>query len=500
VSAAVAKPDLQAQLVELAAKLSRDPLAFVQCCYPWGVAGTELAAETGPDTWQASVLAAVRDGLLNPSEAVRVAVSSGHGPGKSALACWLVHWALCTLPDTRCIITANTANQLSQKTMGEMHKWHRLCLFRDWFEIGAMSLASTAPGHERTWRADSVPWSKENTEAFAGLHNSGRRILVVFDEASAIDDEIWQVTEGIFTDANTQLIWAVFGNPTRNSGRFRECWGKFRHRWRCWTVDSRTAKRTNKQQLQQWIDDYGVDSDYCRIRVRGIFPSAGSMQFIPGGLVDAAAVREADVNIFDALVIGVDVARFGDDASVIYFRKGRDGRTIPPIKLRQVSTMTLAARVADEARRLGADGIFVDGGGVGGGVVDRLRQMQVPRVYDVQFGAKADRAFTGLDMPRSANKRAELWASMREWLSVGAIPDDPELRADLTAVEFGYNVRSEIQLEKKEDLKRRGLASPDVADALALTFAYDIAPSALAGREGGAPARILSDYDPLGAY
>src|SRR5258706_835488 len=350
---------------------------------PWGSGA--LAGKDCQEGWQNEILLDVRDGLLNPSEAVRVAVSSGHGTGKSALACWLVLWALCTLPDTRCIITANTANQLSQKTMGEMHKWHRLCLWRDWFEISAMSLASTAPGHERTWRADAVPWSKENSEAFAGLHNSGKRILVVFDEASAIDDEIWRVTEGALTDENTDLIWAVFGNPTRNSGRFRECWGKLRHRWHCWQIDSRTAKKTNKQQLAQFVADYGEDSDYCRIRVKGEFPRQGSMQFIGDGLVDAATMREASANIFDPLVLGCDIARFGDDATVIWARKGRDASTIPPIRLRGADTMTVAGRIAEEAQRLNTDAVVIDGASLRAGAVDRCRRLNGRNIFDGQF-------------------------------------------------------------------------------------------------------------------
>ena len=156
-----------------------------------------------------------------------------------------------------------------------------------------------------------------------------------FDEASAISDRIWEVSEGALTDDETEIVWLAFGNPTRNTGRFRECFGRFRHRWDCAHIDSRQVEGTNKPQLDQWVLDYGEDSDFVRVRVKGIFPHSGAMQFISSGLVEEAMSpgREGFGTIYDPLVMGVDVARFGDDRSVIRFRRGRDGRSIPPIKL-----------------------------------------------------------------------------------------------------------------------------------------------------------------------
>src|SRR5690606_38633063 len=112
-----------------------------------------------------------------------------------------------------------------------------------------------------------VPWSERNTEAFAGLHNAGKRIIVIFDEASAIPDIIWETTEGALTDVDTEILWFVFGNPTRNTGRFRDCFdgGKFAHRWRQQKVDSRQVQRTNKKEIEDWIADYGLDSDFVRV-------------------------------------------------------------------------------------------------------------------------------------------------------------------------------------------------------------------------------------------
>ena len=114
------------------------------------------------------------------------------------------------------------------------------------------------------------------------MHNQGKRIIALFDEASSIPDVIWETTEGALTDKDTEIIWGVFGNPTRNTGRFRECFagGRFQHRWQPRQVDSRTARLTNKEEIAEWINDYGEDSDFVRVRVKGIFPRAGSMQFV----------------------------------------------------------------------------------------------------------------------------------------------------------------------------------------------------------------------------
>jgi hypothetical protein len=500
---AAMKSDLEGQLVEAIAGFAHDPLGFVRFVYPWGEPGRELAAASGPRAWQCALLAELgrrlregrQLGLLLPALMAR---ASGHGVGKSTVAAWVLHWALSTMPDARVILTANTENQLRTKSWPEVAKWMRLAINSHWFRTTATAVYSADVEHERLWRADAIPWSEENTEAFAGLHNKGRRVVLLFDEASAISDKIWEVSEGALTDEDTEIVWLAFGNPTRNTGRFRECFGRFRHRWDHAHIDARDVEGTNKTQIESWLRDYGEDSDFFRVRVRGIFPHAGSLQFIASDLVEAAVSREVLLVRDEPLIMGVDVARFGDDASVIRFRRGRDARTIPPIKLRGADTMQLAARIADESARFRVDQIFIDGGGVGGGVVDRCRQIGL-RVTEVQFGAKSDRAPVGQDRAIGyANKRAEIWASLRDWLAGGAIDSDPELIADLTGIEYGYVLRDgldAIQLERKEDMKRRGLASPDDGDALALTFAYPVIASSVA-RSRRAGRFYKSDYSP----
>ena len=455
----------------LAARWSRDPLAFVRGAFPWGKG--ELEGFTGPDKWQTSVLEYLKSGL-KPGErddVLRVAVASGHGIGKSCLTAWLILWSMATFPDTRVLVTANTEAQLRTKTWPELAKWHRLCLFKDWFAFTATTLASSQPGHDKTWRADAIAWSENNTEAFAGLHNKGRRELVLFDEASAISDRIWEVTEGALTDANTQILWLCFGNPTRNTGRFFDCFGRLRNRWHTMNIDSRDAAITNKKQLAQWAADYGEESDFFKVRVRGIFPSQSASQFIPRSIVDDAMERNpAQAPRAFAAMVGVDVARFGDDSTVIATRVGRDA-TLPLLQYRGLDGVQVARRVRDHLEELKAQGYRVycamDGTGVGGPVVDILNHAGY-RIEEVNFGAAAN------DQTRYRNRRCEIWGRMRDWLKTGSIPKDEELAMDLTAPEFSYDDNGRVILERKEDIKKRGLPSPDKADALALTFAMDV--------------------------
>lgn len=469
------KPNPLHDLATDIASFTYDPLAHAMYAYPWG-AGV-LTGIQGPREWQCDVMEDIREHLSNAETRftpLRIARASGHGIGKSALIAMLVKWGLDTCDDCRIVITANTENQLITKTSPEIMKWHNLSITRDWFKPSATKLASTTPGHADSWRADLVTWSENNTEAFAGLHNQGKRIIVVLDEASRIAPKVWEVILGALTDEGTEILFLAFGNPTQNTGSFRECFGKHRHLWKTAQIDSRTVEGVNKAYLDELVATYGEDSDIVKVRVRGMFPSTSSMQFISSAVVEEARKREVKIDPADPLVIGVDVARFGDDSSTIYFRRGRDARSIKPIRLHGVDTMQLASRVAEQQRIHKADMVCVDGGGVGGGVVDRLKQMGVP-VAEVTFGA-SPLGHVRLK-ERVANRRAEMWAIMRDWLPGGMIPDDQTLNDDLIGVEYGFNARDEILLEKKEHMKTRGLASPDDGDGLALTFAVPVLPS-----------------------
>lgn len=461
----------QAALASDLACFEHDPLGYVLWAFPWAMPGTELEREAGPRAWQREELEHIGKAVASSrdtSEVVREAISSGHGIGKSALVAWLSRWALATREDSRGVVTANTETQLRTKTWPEVAKWHRLAMDRELFVCTATALHSADPEHEKTWRVDAVTWSENNTEAFAGLHNKGKRLLVVFDEASGIADRVWEVTEGALTDEQTEIIWAALGNPTAPAGRFRECFRKNRHRWRARQIDSRDVEGTNKELFAQWITDHGLDSDFVKVRVRGIFPALSAKQFISETDVDAAFGRELrpEQYNFAPIILSCDPAWEGDDELVIAKRQGLHFdilRVIP----KNDNDIVIAGIIAQLEDTHEADAVFIDGG-FGTGIVSAGRTLKRDWTL-VWFGGRPDDQ-------GCLNKRAEMWKLTRDWLKGGgAIPKDQVLRDDLIGPETVARMDGKLMLEPKDAMKRRGVKSPNRADALALTFAYPVA-------------------------
>jgi hypothetical protein len=241
------------------------------------------------------------------------------------------------------------------------------------------------------WRCDAHTCREENSEAFQGLHAANSTPFFVFDEASGVPDKIFEAREGGSTDGEPMIF--DFGNPTRNSGRFfEECEGRFKHRFRVRRIDSRDVKITNKSRIRQWFDDYGPESDFFKVRVRGIFPATGDRQFIPRDVVDIAQARIVVQDNLAPLVLGVDVARFGKNESVIYPRRGRDARSFIPRMYLGLDTIQLTGKIIEVYREFCAlnlkpQAIFVDGGGIGGAIVDQLNQLGYSPI-EVHFSGK----------------------------------------------------------------------------------------------------------------
>lgn len=461
--------DLQEELIAEVGETIFDPLAYAERFYPWNEGSLE--GSLGPRKWQAEILAYIRAHLSDPATRYtpcKIAVSSGHGIGKSAFMGMVSNWAMSVCEDCKGVITAGTGTQLSTKTVPEISKWFKLSFNSHWFDVRATSIRSLDKEHELSWRLDFVTWSEHNTDAFAGLHNKLKVIILIYDEASAIADPVWDVSEGALTDEKTIIIWLAFGNPTRNTGKFRECFGRYKHRWKTFQIDSRTVEGTNKEQIAKWVEDYGEDSDFVRVRVRGEFPRAGSSQFIGSDTVAAARKYRAEGYLQLPKILSVDVARFGDDQTVIGWRQGRKAVILG--KFRSLDTVQVAERVIEFIGKEQPDATVIDADGIGAGVIDQLRYRGFKdRVFEFHGGA------TPFQQAAYFNKRAEAWGSLRDWLVAGAeIPDDPELEADLTSPEYGFSAKQQIQLERKEDMKKRGLASPDCGDMLAMTFGVKV--------------------------
>lgn len=454
------------ELVEELARYEFDPLGFVRFAYPWGGPGTIIEKESGPDLWQAGVLNRIGEALKAGGDhgaIVLEAVRAGHGVGKSALTAWIIDWALSTHERTRGVVTAMTDLQLRTKTWAELSKWHEISVTRSLFDLQATSRAFNDKLLNRQWRVDAVPWSKSNPASFAGLHNKGSRIVLVMDEASEIDDIIHETSEGALTDVDTQILWLMFGNPTKVTGRFAKAFSN--PRWHKTTVDARQSKFSNKVLIAQWAEDYGEDSDFFRVRVRGLPPRLGITNFIGVEVVEQARRREVsnrDVSPYPH-VLGVDPGHFGDDESVVTHRQG------PKVHrqwfYRGLDGPDLASRVVDTWRNIGPiAGCCVDAIGVGASCCDYLA-----RVPDFPL-VRVNVAMPANDDATYFNVRAELWGLMKAWLATAAIPDDDILQEQLTGLDYGFDGRARFQMQSKKELRALGRDSPDRADSLAMTF------------------------------
>jgi len=479
------------ELLDDLAALEKRPYDFVLWAFPWGEENTELELRAGPDVWQTKLLLEIQEMLLagycTANGAIQYAIRSGHGVGKSACVSWLVWWAISTAVGSRGRVTANTEKQLRTVLWSEIAKWHGLFIARDLFKATATAIYSADPAQEKTWRIDAVPWSIDNPEAFAGLHNYGKRLIYIFDEASAIADKIWEVVDGAMTDALTELIWIATGNPTRNFGRFHDCFNDSSG-WFTQVVSSEDSAFSNKEQLKKWERAWGWDSDFYRVRVRGEFPNSSELQLIPVETVRMAMQRAAISHALEPLLLAVDIARFGSNENVACLRRGRDAKTIPPSRWRGLTVPESANRIASLIAQHSPDAVFIDEGGVGGGVVDCVR-LAGHAVIGVNFGGAASSRPEGALV---GNKRAEMYVALREWLRTGgAIPDDEELCEQLVSIEYHFNKKTEIMLMAKEDMRLLGRPSPDWADALAMTFAFPVSARRWRGK-----AQNTFEYDP----
>ena len=493
------------ELAEEVAKFYDDPLGFVLFAFPWDtnpmiqqVPMPEEYQEKygvvyGPDQWAINFLEKLQDRVRaanDPSSKenypLQFSTASGHGIGKTTLVAWLILWIMSTRPYCKGIVTANTGEQLRSKTWSELSKWLGLCITKHWFSYnsgrGNMKIAHV--DYPEEWNCQAQTNREEKSEAFAGLHAANSTPFYIFDEASAIPDKIFEVREGGTTDGEAMTF--DFGNPTSNSGRFFEnTEGMFSHRYITANIDSRDVAVTNKKRIAQWIEDYGVDSDYVKVRVRGEFPSVGERQYINSDDVKMAMELPLPDNSHAPLVIGVDVARFGLDDTVIYSRIGRDARSFPPTILSGADTVRVAGIIREilmEWKSLGREcyGLFIDNGG-GGGVIDLLRAHGFSPI-----GIWAQKKPNHPDSYRY--KTDEMWGEMRKAIQNGlCLPSRTteigrRLYSELTQREYGYTGSAQVQLESKEDMKKRGIKSPDIADALALTYAMEINPDVLRGR------------------
>ena len=512
--------DYEVELAKFISQFYDDPLGFVMAAYPWdsdvSIQQVKLPepwkserfpnCEYGPDVWACMSLDRLGEEVRKRAfdgqhavEAIRMAVKSGHGTGKSCLTAWICDWLMSTRPFCMGTVTANTSTQLETRTWARISSWTKKCITAHWFNVktGRGSMRMECIESKEDWFIAAQTCRKENAEAFAGQHAANSTSFYIFDEGSAIENIIYEVAEGGLTDGEPMIF--VFGNPTRNSGKFFDCWHKDRNAWITFTIDSRDVQITNKKNIQDWLERYGEDSDFFKVRVKGEFPAASVKQFIPTDIVERAMDRDSPpASVRSAVaIVGVDFARYGDDKTVIATRFGRDG-TLPLLKYQKLSATESARKVVEHYYYLQKTMafkrivIFGDAGGVGGPILDILRDTyQLPNVVDVHFGGTPD------NKQEYAMKRDEMWGRMRDWCDKGGgcLPKDDELKDDMTMPEYFIDDKGRYRLERKDDMKKRGLQSPDNADAFALTFAEDVNDMMLEKEDDLTQTYAINDYE-----
>lgn len=504
--AATLDPKTEAALADFIGGFYADPYGFVMGAFPWGLPclpdGSEnpLRDKTGPEPWQERFLKDLGEHIRNniqldslglQMEVWKSATASGHGVGKSAEVAWLILFLMSTRVDTRGVVTASTQFQLEDKTWPELAKWYNLLINKHWFTWTATGLVFSAypEDKQKNYKTTAATVSEQKTEAFAGLHNEGKTVFVIFDEASGVHGKVWEVAEGALLGKGEKFFFA-FGNPTRPDGEFADCFDTHSSLYRTEHVDSREVSQTNQLAVQRLIEKYGIDSDEIKVRVRGLFPSQSFNGFIGIDIVNDAMTRELETDFNEGLIMAIDVARYGNDSSVIGFRQGRDARSIPKKKFKGLSLVKLAEIAMREADMHRPDAIVVEATGVGAGLVDIMRDRGY-KIVEVHPGAAAH----AFDL--YINRRAEYWSMMRDWLyEKGCIPEDPELFRQLTTILYTLDRHEQrVKLEPKEEMKKRGLESPDDADMLALTFAVRVARRDRNQDRARRGSQSITDYD-----
>lgn len=420
------------------------------------------------EPWQAQVLMALRDGET------RISIRSGHGTGKTTLLAWLVLWALLCHQDTKVPFGANSQDQLRDTVWPEIGKWVKRLPPELAEQVDVQGERVVIVADPESSFCVRRTCSKENSEALAGFHAGF--LLFLLDEASGIPDIVFEVATGALSTPGAILIMA--GNPTRLSGYFHDSHHKNRADWWTIRVNSEDVPRATGH-IDQVAREYGKESNQYRVRVLGEFPLADDDTLISLETVQAAIGR--NVSPMRVMPVwGVDPARFGDDRSTLCKRRGN--HLMEPIKIwNNKDTMTLAGIIAREYEDTPLDDrpheICVDVIGVGAGVVDRLDELGLPvRGVNVAEAASLSDLY--------AKQRDELWFKAKQWfegMDVVMIQDD-DLIAELVTITYTFTSSGKIKVEGKEDMKKRGMRSPDLADAFCLTFAADDRQRAVADR------------------
>ncbi len=429
-----------------------------------------------PDEWQR---AALMDLAANP----KVAIKSGQGVGKTGLEAVALLWFLCCYPYPRIVATAPTKQQLHDVLWSEVSKWISksplLSKILKWTKTYIYMV-----GNEKRWFA--VARTATKPENMQGFHEDN--MLFIVDEASGVADPIMEAVLGTLSGKNNKLL--LCGNPTRTSGTFFDAFHSDRVLYRCYTVSSKDSARTNKENIESLIRKYGKDSNVVLVRVFGEFPKQEDDVFIMLSLVEHCTMLDLSEDIpIKRISFGVDVARYGNDETVIAQNVG--GKIMLPVSFRGQSLMTTVGKIVWQYKKVikeypayqGNLYVNIDDCGLGGGVTDRLEEVKIEEklnrmvIVPVNASAKVpeDIIEDGNAKIKACDKYENmttyLWGTVKDLMMMEEISleNDNEMVGQFSCRKYRLTSRGKIILESKEEMKKRGIASPDRADAVALS-------------------------------
>lgn len=415
-----------------------------------------------PDEWQKDFLNAVASGER------KISIRSGHGVGKSTTASWAMLWFLLTRYPVKVVVTAPTSAQLYDALFAELKRWVKELPqpIQDLLDVKQERIELKASATEafisaRTSRA-------EQPEALQGVHSDN--VMLVADEASGVPEAVFEAAAGSMSGHNALTI--LLGNPVRSSGFFFDTHNRLKDEWWTKRVSCIDSKRVSKEYVDDMKSRYGEESNAYRIRVLGEFPRSDDDTIIPMDLLESAKHRDTRAYEDAPIIWGLDVARFGSDSSVLCKRQSNVVHTLERwrnLDLMQLTGAVVAQYEACDHKNRPAE-ILVDSIGLGAGVVDRLRELKLPaRGINVSESPAMGGTYLNL--------RAELWHKAKAWLEKRdcKIPNNEDLIGELATVRYTFTSNGKIKIESKDDIRRRGLKSPDMADAFVLTFAADAA-------------------------
>ena len=417
------------------------------------------------DSWQEEFLINCRD---NP----QVTVAAANAVGKSFAVGLFSLWFLVTKPNALVALSANTEEQAKSRTLRTCANIVNNSLIKNWFLITATKISLIT---DPTTYITILVANQNNPDSARGLH--AENYCLIIDECSGVSKPIFQALATTTTTENSRFI--LIGNPTRLGTEYHKTFTDYKHQWVTMQVDGRFCKYTNKQWIKETIEREGMDSNYTRMTILGLFPTKSSEQFMPAYILEDCANVKLDESSYKMfpIILSLDVARsLEGDESVLCIRQGRKCHAFISYKLDDLTK--LSDKVAEEFKKWNAKTIIVDATGVGGGVYDILCKFHFSKsqVIGMQFGNQRDVT----DRNRHSNMRNQIWDLGKEKLKNGYQIDREVVNILITetfGIETYYDSKDRQCLMSKDEMKRRGMKSPDYTDALMMSLSIEPMPT-----------------------